>query len=148
MAFLAKFTFGHHLPLVTVPLCWNIFSSCKLNCPSGAILHLMKMTPWHRTHAALMIHLAAWAYLNNECILLLSALESDWMSSTATFWPAFGWTYPFHQQAPERTRTKFFFFWEWIKCTEWLIKTFEVSVNLKVGICIGFLGHKSYKFRF
>lgn len=53
MAFLAKFTFGHHLPLITVPLCRNIFSSCKLNCPSGAISHLMKMTPWHRTCGSL-----------------------------------------------------------------------------------------------
>lgn len=53
MAVLAKCAFEHHLPLVTVPLCWNIFSSCKLNCPSGAIFHLMKVTPWHRTRNCL-----------------------------------------------------------------------------------------------
>lgn len=53
MAFLAKFTFGHHLPLITVPLWRNIFSSCKLNCPSGATSHLMKTTAWHRPGGSL-----------------------------------------------------------------------------------------------
>lgn len=135
----AKFTFGHHLPLITVPLCRNIFSSCKLNCPSGAISHLMKMTPWHRTCGSLYDSFGILSLFKLWTHFAALRIRSAWFARMGTFWPAFGWTLPCTHESPKNKNIQAkqykYFFWKWIKPTGW----FKVLQYL-YSKCITYIG--------